>query len=717
MHPRRLQRGALSIALAGSLLVAGSASAKKLRFQGWTPLSDYVTAGLSEGGSFRLTVPTRAGETEVALHPVDVNAKDYHAEEAVQNGERRGRRRPALHTFAGSIEKAGGTHRVRHGRGGDFARLSREASGRVSGLMRVDGVLYDLAADPAAGDLVLQVNEVDPDELSKLLGACGTAVDEALAGDAVAAEASATSSDATGAPASAAAGALHEVELGTEADAPFVAQTGGVSEANARIASIVNAINGIYEFDLGLTLKVSFQRAWNGSDPYTSTDSQALLSQFRSNFLGHVSAATDDAVLFSGRDFDGSIVGRAWVSSACSDYRFGVNQFYQQNDSLTRLIAAHEMGHTLGASHDTVTGGIMAPSINPNVTWFSATSQQQIADYVAAVSCLAAVDVGGAPVLDPIGPQDAPENATLSLQLSATDPEGGAISWSALPLPIGASLSPSGLFQWTPPLDSVGCGGFVDHSVTFRATDPDGNSASETVVISVIDTPTGSPPVIDDPADRSALSDRPLSIPLSADRRGRRPRELRRGEPARRRRRLGRRHAHVDADLRPDRHARAELHRDGLHEQELGTERHDRGGVERAAPDEPHCRERRQGHRDRAGRTELRRQEGARLLRAEEGQGVRDHRHEPARARAEEEEGPARHGLAECDAGRRGVRQHAPLHVHAGALSRPWNASSTRAGRRSERAARAARACAGAARSISAAGSPARAAANRTCGP
>ena len=513
MHPRRLQRGALSIALAGTLLVAGGASAQKLRFQGWTPLSDYVSAGLSEGGTFRLTVPTREGETEVALHPVDVNASDYHAEEAVQNGARIGRRRPALHTFAGSIEKTGSARRVRHGRGGDFARLSREANGRVSGLMRVDGVLYDLAAD--SSDLVLQVNEVDPDELAHVLGSCGGAVDEALAGAVLAADATATSSDTTGSPSTAAAGMLHEVELGTEADAPFVTQAGGVSEANARIASIVNAINGIYEFDLGLTLKVAYQRAWNGSDPYTSTDSDTLLSQFRSNFLSKVSAPTDDVALFSGRDFDGNIVGRAWVSSACSDFRFGVVQFYQQSDSLTRLIGAHELGHTLGASHST-DGGIMAPSINPNVTWFSATSQQQIADYVSAVTCLAAIDVGGAPVIDPIGPQDAPEGALLSLQLSATDPEGGAITWSALPLPIGATMSPSGLFQWTPPLDSVGCGGFVDHSVTFYATDPDGNRASETVVISVLDTPTGTPPAIAGAAERTALSDRPLSIPLSA---------------------------------------------------------------------------------------------------------------------------------------------------------------------------------------------------------
>ena len=52
-----------------------------------------------------------------------------------------------------------------------------------------------------------------------------------------------------------------------------------------------------------------------------------LLSQFRSNFLANVATPTDDAVLFSGRDFENNIVGRAYVDAACSGYRFGVNQF------------------------------------------------------------------------------------------------------------------------------------------------------------------------------------------------------------------------------------------------------------------------------------------------------------------------------------------------------------------------------------------------------
>jgi hypothetical protein len=489
--------------------------ARPARFHGWTPLSDYVSVGLAEGGSFRLTVPTRAGETELVLHPVDVHAADFHAEDAAA-GARRGRARAPVRTFAGAIERKGAAAAARAGRGGDFARLSFEPGGRVAGLLRVDGVLYDVSADTAAGDLVLEIAEVDARELGEALASCGGALDEALAG--IAPESAATEApadgDAGGEPVSAAGVVLREIELGTEADALFVDQTGGVDEANARIVSIVNAINGIYEFDLGLTNRIVFQRAWDGDDPYTSSNSDTLLSQFRSDFLQNVATPTDDAVLFSGRDFESTVVGRAYVSTTCSPNRFGVNQFYNQSDSITRLIVAHELGHNLGASH--TTQGIMAASINPAVTFFSGTSQSQISSYVSSVSCLSQVETGGPPVIDPIGPQSVTEGTLLSLQLSATDPDGDPVSWAALPLPIGASLTAGGLFQWDPELDAVGCGGFEDHSVTFYARDPDNNQDTETVVISVLDAATGAAPVIADPADRSAPAGRVLSIPLSA---------------------------------------------------------------------------------------------------------------------------------------------------------------------------------------------------------
>jgi hypothetical protein len=515
MPSLRFQLGALVLVVAGSLLPGGApAEPRRLapqggRFHGWTPLSDYVSAGLAEGGSFRLTVPTRAGEIELDLRPVDVHGAAYRAEATASSGERRGRRRANVRTFAGAVRQSDGAEAARSGRGGDFARLSLEPSGRITGLLRVDGVLYDLAADTAAGDLVLQVEETDLAALREAFGACAATVEEALAELAPAEE-----TEAPLGTAGAGAVTLREIELGTEADAPFVAQTGGVDEANARIASMVNAINGIYEFDLGLTNRIVFQRAWDGSDPYTSSSSDTLLGQFRSNFLMNVAAPTDDAMLFSGRDFENSVAGRAWVRSACSEYRFGVNQYWNQSDSLTRLIVAHEMGHTLGSNH--TADGIMAPSINASVTWFSASSQNQIGDYVEDVSCLSQVETGGPPVIQPIGPQSVVEGEELELELQADDPDGDPVSWAALPLPVGASLTSGGTFRWRPDQDTVGCGAFTDFSVTFYARDPDGNTATETVVISVIDGETGAAPRIDDPADRSAPAGRALTIPIAA---------------------------------------------------------------------------------------------------------------------------------------------------------------------------------------------------------
>ncbi len=510
MRLRSLHLAAL--ALATSLIASGTGAqpqrGEDARFQGWTPLSDYVTAGLAEGGSFRLVVPTRRGIVEVALRPVTVHAPGYHAEEMLLRAGRRGRGRPEVRTFAGSFLPEGDAEAGQAARGGDFTRLALEPGGRVSGLMRVDGVFYDLAADAATGDLVLHVREVTPEELGELLAACGAAIDEVLAGQAVAADAGADEA----APSSAAAGALREIELGTEADAPFVSQVGGVDAANARILSLVNSINGIYEFDLGLTNRVVVQRGWNGSDPYSSSNSDTLLNEFRANFLTNVTTTTDDAQLFSGRDFEGNTVGRAFVSTTCGSYRFGVNQFL--DDSLTRLIVAHEMGHNHGAGHSST--GIMAPSINLSVTWFSSESQSQIGSYLGAVSCLEEVSLGGPPLLAPIGPQSVAEGATLGVQLSASDPDGDAIHWSATPLPSGASLSASGWFAWQPGFDTVGCGGFADVPIEFSARDPHGNRASEVVVISVVDSPTRAPPVFADPADRSVSAGQALSIPLSA---------------------------------------------------------------------------------------------------------------------------------------------------------------------------------------------------------
>ena len=475
-------------------------------FESWIPLDDYVRTALEEGSAFRAELPTPLGPVPVAFTRTSVRHTDYHAESVVGN-RRRGRPSPQVHHYTGEL--------LVDATRGDFARLSfAPRQGRVHGLARVDGQLFDLSANLRGGDFVLHVAEVTAEQVRGVAASCGLTASESL----LAEPATASGSTAVGEPSTAAAGALREIELGTEADAPFVSQLGGVDAANARIQSIVNAMNGVYEADLGLTNRIVVQRAWSGSDPYTTSDSGELLRAFRSQFLANVATVYDDAQLFSGRDFESSTVGRAWVSSACSDWRFGVNQYYNRNDLILQLIVSHELGHNLGAGH--TTDGLMTPSLSTNQIYFNGESQSEIGGYLqSGGSCIEAGSGGGGqtpPTLEPVGPQSVGEGGTLGLQLRASDPDGGTITFGATPLPVGATLSADGRFDYVPPRDTVGCGGSKDVTILFTATDPQGNQASESVPITVRDGASNAAPALADPADRSASVGQTVSLQLSA---------------------------------------------------------------------------------------------------------------------------------------------------------------------------------------------------------
>jgi len=505
VRPLRALLVPLLCTLAVAALAPGLAGAAPGAFRGFAPLGDYERTALREGSAFLVSLPTRAGEVAVAFAPAGVAAASYSAELASVRGPRRGARRPAVTTFSGRVAPDSGQR--------DFAKLAALPGGRVSGLLRVEGVLYDLAADSARGDFLLGVREITPDELAGVLASCGVAAPpvrlEARARASGAAQAGAAEAQAT-----AAAGALLEIELATEADAPFVAQAGGADLANARILAVVNAINGIYEADLGLTNRVVFQRAWSGSDPYTTSDSNTLLSQFRSRFSADVAGGYDDAQLFSGRDFEANVIGRAWIAATCTSYRFGVNQGLGLSDATLRLLVAHEAGHNHGANHDT--SGIMTALLDPSVTWFSEHSRGEIGSFLGTTSCLAPAPAGAAPALEPIGPQGVTEGERLELALAASDPDGQVLSYGAAPLLPGASLDASGHFTYEPPFDTAGCGGTRTLWVELSASDPDGNRASESVPIGVSDHPTGAAPVLADPADRSVRVGDAVRIQLTA---------------------------------------------------------------------------------------------------------------------------------------------------------------------------------------------------------
>lgn len=97
------------------------------------------------------------------------------------------------------------------------------------------------------------------------------------------------------------------------------------------------------------------------------------------------------------------------------------------------------------------------------------------------------------PVLASVGNRSVAENQALSIQLSATDPDGDGISYSSSSLPSGASLNSStGLFSWTPGFDQAGT-----YSVAFTAADDAFPSMSDSETIQIEVTEANWPPSID----------------------------------------------------------------------------------------------------------------------------------------------------------------------------------------------------------------------------
>jgi hypothetical protein len=123
--------------------------------------------------------------------------------------------------------------------------------------------------------------------------------------------------------------------------------------------------------------------------------------------------------------------------------------------------------------------------------------------------------VNRAPTLDPIGNRSVDEGVLFEIPLTASDPDGDTLRFSATPLPRGAELvnqrMQSALFRWTPGFDQAG-----NHELLITVTD-DGSpmeSASERITISVGD--VNRPPVLDQIGSRMGQEGMPLSIKLTA---------------------------------------------------------------------------------------------------------------------------------------------------------------------------------------------------------
>jgi hypothetical protein len=131
---------------------------------------------------------------------------------------------------------------------------------------------------------------------------------------------------------------------------------------------------------------------------------------------------------------------------------------------------------------------------NPNfngVDAFTFIANDGAIDSNIANVMITVVPIADAPVLATVGNHTVAEGALLSLELAASDPDGGQLTFSASGLPTGATLDPTtGSFSWTPNFNQAG-----SYTVTFSVIDPTGRSASETITIVVSDVGSNLGPV------------------------------------------------------------------------------------------------------------------------------------------------------------------------------------------------------------------------------
>ena len=209
--------------------------------------------------------------------------------------------------------------------------------------------------------------------------------------------------------AAAATASVQVIELATDADYEFVTKLGGASQANNEILSILNMTDGVYQSELGLSVKVVFQHTWSTPDSYTPTDMSSILSSFGNYWNSNYptsSVPRDAAHLFTGKSSAAS-AGLAWVGVICRSpsYAYGISGYVGWAPG-KYMIPTHEIGHNLGANHVDATQNcantIMNAALSTSTQFtFCSYSRNEITTYVSGNSSCLTTGTGGTPTPTP----------------------------------------------------------------------------------------------------------------------------------------------------------------------------------------------------------------------------------------------------------------------------------------------------------------------------
>ena len=324
------------------------------------------------------------------LKPHDMRAPNYRAVETGPGGVRRMLPPQPVRTFKGTLA----------GREDTRVRFNLTGRGVEGVVFASEGWIYleplrNYLPSAQAGELVVYRHaNVKPGEDFQ----CGVSLPERLQRGVARVEAR-TQTETSDGPTN------YVVDVATEADYEYVQEFGGSAEANSKIEGILNVVEGVYQSELLLQIRIDFQHAWATKDesyPYTATNANDLLNQFADYWNTHYATQEDYdlAHLWSGYSLD-FFSGLAHLGTVCKSRSrsYGLSRYVYGNPKLDYSTPAHEIGHNFGAVHPefladscvntVMVGGALGSGRDPKVT-FCQFSRQEIADHVADYnSCLA----------------------------------------------------------------------------------------------------------------------------------------------------------------------------------------------------------------------------------------------------------------------------------------------------------------------------------------
>ncbi|MEO6589940.1 MAG: FG-GAP-like repeat-containing protein [Pyrinomonadaceae bacterium] len=295
-------------------------------------------------GRQSLTIQTSEKTFSLSVVPHDMRSSSYRAAETTSDGIR-SLKKGEVNTFKGMID----------GEPNSQVRLTVDSS-NVAGFFVSNATKYFI--EPAnhhsefaeKGDFVIYK---DGDFLNDEGFACDSEIQESIefGKNYVFPNGSA---DLTG---------LRVLKLATDADFEYVTQSGGAAAANQQILGILNMVEGAYQNELGLTIRVVFQHAWTTGDPFatnnpgTDPNCQTTIGKVLCNFKNYWNMTfpnsqtpRDTAHLWSGKDTIANR-GLAYVRVVCNPTSaYGVSGPSPWQEARL-LISAHEIGHNLGANH------------------------------------------------------------------------------------------------------------------------------------------------------------------------------------------------------------------------------------------------------------------------------------------------------------------------------------------------------------------------------